>query len=89
MAGAAGFEPAVPGLGGQCIIQAMLHARLPQSLPLKKSSEENRPFGPLSSDAMKHHGPHAHTWKAPCLPYLLPMERRVGSEQRTSEPYQG
>ena len=46
MAGAAGFEPAAPGLGGQCIIQAMLHARPPQSLPLKKSSEEKRPFGP-------------------------------------------
>ena len=89
MAGAAGFEPAVPGLGGQCIIQAMLHARLPQSLPLKKSSEEKRPFGPLSSDAMKHHVPHAHTWKVRCPPYLLPMGKRVGSEQRMSEPYQG
>ena len=89
MAGAAGFEPAVPGLGGQCIIQAMLHARLPQSLPLKKSSEEKQPFGPLSSDAMKHHVPHAHAWKARFLPYLLPTERRVGSEQRMSEPYQG
>ena len=38
MAGAAGFEPAVPGLGGRCIIQAMLHARLPQAAPFKKSS---------------------------------------------------
>ena len=89
MAGAAGFEPAVPGLGGQCIIQAMLHARFPQSLPLKKSSEEKQPFGPLSSDAMKHHVPHAHAWKTRCLPYLLPTERRVVSEQRMSEPYQG
>ena len=89
MAGAAGFEPAVPGLGGQCIIQAMLHARLPQSLPLKKSSEEKRPFGPLLSDAMKHHGLHAHTWKILFLPCLLHMERRVGSVQRMSEPYQG
>ena len=37
MAGAAGFEPAVPGLGGQCIIQAMLHARFSEDVPLKKS----------------------------------------------------
>ncbi len=36
MAGAAGFEPAVPGLGGRCIIQAMLHARLPEHASLKK-----------------------------------------------------
>ena len=36
MAGAAGFEPAVPGLGGQCIIQAMLHARFSEDAPLKK-----------------------------------------------------
>ena len=88
MAGARGFEPAVPGLGGQCIIQAMLHARPPQSLPLKKSSEENTPLGPLSSDAMKHHVPHAHTWKVRCLPYLLHKRERVGSGQRMSEPYQ-
>ncbi len=26
-AGAAGFEPAIPGLGGRCIIQAILRAR--------------------------------------------------------------
>ena len=89
MAGAAGFEPAVPGLGGQCIIQAMLHARLSQSLPLKKSSEEKQPFGPLSSDAMKHHVPYARTWKARYPPYLLPTGKRVGSERRMSEPYQG
>ena len=89
MAGAAGFEPAVPGLGGQCIIQAMLHARLPHSLSLKKSSEEKRLFGPLSSDAIKHHGLYAHPWKARCLPCLLPTGRRVGSERRMSEPYQG
>ncbi len=38
MAGAAGFEPAVPGLGGRCIIQAMLHARLAQAAPFKKAS---------------------------------------------------
>ena len=38
MAGAAGFEPAVPGLGGRCIIQAMLHARLAQDAPFKKAS---------------------------------------------------
>ncbi len=36
MAGAAGFEPAVPGLGGRCIIQAMLHARSREYSPLKK-----------------------------------------------------
>jgi hypothetical protein len=36
MAGAAGFEPAVPGLGGQCIIQAMLHARFSEGDHLKK-----------------------------------------------------
>lgn len=36
MAGAAGFEPAVPGLGGRCIIQAMLHARTREHSPLKK-----------------------------------------------------
>lgn len=36
MAGAAGFEPAVPGLGGQCIIQAMLHAHSPEANSLKK-----------------------------------------------------
>ena len=47
MAGAAGFEPAVPGLGGQCIIQAMLHARLPQSLLPKKPSVEKHPFSIL------------------------------------------
>ena len=38
MAGAAGFEPAVPGLGGRCIIQAMLHARIAQDAPFKKAS---------------------------------------------------
>ncbi len=27
LAGAAGFEPAIPGLGGRCIIHALLHAR--------------------------------------------------------------
>ena len=37
MAGAAGFEPAVPGLGGQCIIQAMLHAHSADRIPLKNS----------------------------------------------------
>jgi hypothetical protein len=37
MAGAAGFEPAVPGLGGQCIIQAMLHAHSGDRIPLKNS----------------------------------------------------
>ena len=36
MAGAAGFEPAVPGLGGRCIIQAMLHARFCECDSLKK-----------------------------------------------------
>ena len=36
MAGAAGFEPAIPGLGGQCIIQAMLHARFSDDASLKK-----------------------------------------------------
>ena len=36
MAGAAGFEPAVPGLGGRCIIQAVLRARLPHDAPFKK-----------------------------------------------------
>ena len=38
MAGAAGFEPAVPGLGGRCIIQAMLHARSREHALLKKSA---------------------------------------------------
>ena len=33
MAGAAGFEPAVPGLGGQCIIQAMLHTHSTEVTP--------------------------------------------------------
>ena len=42
MAGAAGFEPAVPGLGGRCIIQAMLHARSRQHDPLKKSAPPKR-----------------------------------------------
>ncbi len=42
MAGAAGFEPAVPGLGGRCIIQAMLHARPRQHDPLKKSAPQKR-----------------------------------------------
>ena len=37
MAGAAGFEPAVPGLGGQCIIQAMLHAHFGDCIHLKNS----------------------------------------------------
>ena len=37
MAGAAGFEPAVPGLGGQCIIQAMLHAHSADRILLKNS----------------------------------------------------
>ena len=37
MAGAAGFEPAVPGLGGQCIIQAMLHAHFGDRILLKNS----------------------------------------------------
>ena len=36
MAGAAGFEPAVPGLGGRCIIQAMLHAHSREYPYLKK-----------------------------------------------------
>ena len=36
MAGAAGFEPTVPGLGGRCIIQTMLHARFWEHTPLKK-----------------------------------------------------
>ena len=31
--GAAGFEPAIPGLGGQCIIQSMLHARFAELTP--------------------------------------------------------
>ena len=76
--GRAGFEPAVPGLGGQCIIQAMLHARLPQSLPLKKSSEKNRFFDLLSSDAMKHHGSYAHIWKERCLHLPTPYGEESG-----------
>ena len=36
MAGAAGFEPAVPGLGGRCIIQTVLRARLRHPFTLKK-----------------------------------------------------
>ena len=46
MAGAAGFEPAVPGLGGRCIIQAMLHARLAQAAPFKKASYRIAIFSP-------------------------------------------
>ncbi len=46
MAGAAGFEPAVPGLGGRCIIQAMLHAHLAQAAPFKKASYRNAIFSP-------------------------------------------
>ena len=42
MAGAAGFEPAVPGLGGRCIIQAMLHARSCERALLKKSTPKTR-----------------------------------------------
>ena len=42
MAGAAGFEPAVPGLGGRCIIQAMLHARSREHALLKKSTPKTR-----------------------------------------------
>ena len=44
MAGAAGFEPAVPGLGGQCIIQAMLHARSREHALLKKCAPEKLVF---------------------------------------------
>ena len=39
MAGAAGFDPAVPGLGGRGIIQAMLHARFREHAPLKKCDD--------------------------------------------------
>ena len=39
MAGAAGFEPAVPGFVGRCIIQAMLHARLREHAPPKKCDD--------------------------------------------------
>ena len=44
MAGAAGFEPAVPGLGGRCIIQAMLHARSREHDLLKKCALKNNRF---------------------------------------------
>ena len=89
MAGAAGFEPAVPGLGGQCIIQAMLHARIPQSLPLKKSSEENAPSGTLSSDAIKHDNSSHGTWRTPSLHCRPRMGRTVGLELGTKEPSLG
>lgn len=36
MADVAGFEPTVPGLGGRCIIQTMLHARFCDRTLLKK-----------------------------------------------------
>ncbi len=41
MADAAGFEPAVPGLGGRCIIQAMLRAR-PRQHPLPKKGDAHK-----------------------------------------------
>ena len=44
MAGAAGFEPAVPGLGGRCIIQAMLHARSREHDLLKKCAPKKNMF---------------------------------------------
>ena len=44
MAGAAGFEPAVPGLGGRCIIQAMLHARSREHDLLKKCAPKKPAF---------------------------------------------
>gem|GEM_PF-1764628 len=36
MADVAGFEPTVPGLGGRCIIQTMLHARFGERVTFKK-----------------------------------------------------
>ena len=86
MAGAAGFEPAVPGLGGQCIIQAMLHARSPQSLPLKKSSEENGPSDLQSSDAIKHDNSSHGTWRTPSLHCRPRMGKTVGLELEMKEP---
>ena len=53
MAGAAGFEPAVPGLGGRCIIQAMLHARSREHDLLKKCAPKKTSFPILLSDAIK------------------------------------
>ncbi len=48
MAGAAGFEPAVPGLGGRCIIQAMLHARSREHALLKKCApKKTHPNQPI------------------------------------------
>ncbi len=45
VAGAAGFEPAVPGLGGRCIIQAMLHAQPGDRAPPKKCEGHEIAFG--------------------------------------------
>ena len=59
-----------PGLGGQCIIQFMLHARLRKAY-LKKSSEEKRSLTPI---VRCHEAPRVvRSTKAP-FPCLLHME---------------
>ena len=57
MAGAAGFEPAVPGLGGRCIIQAMLHARVCEHSLLKKCDAAQ--LAPLDSLVRCHEAEEA------------------------------
>ena len=53
---AAGFEPAVPGLGGRCIIKAMLHAHLHEP-----------PSFMNSCDGMKFVDVNGPSWKATIL----------------------
>jgi hypothetical protein len=63
MAGAAGFEPAVPGLGGRCIIQAMLHARSREHARLKKCAPKKHNRNLLLSDAIKRRKHTERTWR--------------------------
>ena len=82
MAGAAGFEPAVPGLGGRCIIQAMLHARSREHDLLKKCALKNNQFSILISDAIKRRNHLERTWRAAPQTSPTPMAKTPHLDRR-------
>jgi hypothetical protein len=77
MAGAAGFEPAVPGLGGRCIIQAMLHARSREHALLKKCAPKKHILIGLFSDAIKRRKHLERTWRVTLQTFQIRMVKML------------